>query len=410
LSRLPNLDPNRTAKKNLELAPDPPLQAIVEANRDALESSASPLEPAEPSHDSPRWEAGGLHPAESPEATDDEAPPVTEPTGAGDLTSESPKASGHEPPPVPAAAARTEEADRRTARPRQVDSTAPAGRHWMERFGSQSLVLLVLLMIAATALVTGSQDEDGAPSIDQGASSTEPDGELVGIPESPGGTEMPKPPHPKTPSLAVPSSRGNGQESTGFRGESSGTADKGKLASGSHARRPAEANSNGPLAANDPQLNRETASQETSDSDGGRPAESPAASFAGPEPSEIRPVSDRNERSAVPAAADGPEAASPETGLKTYRLSKTPFGIDDWSRYLPPPPSESVAASEPSSVRGSAAAMRSASAASHRQADAAGDGKPFVPAGGSANPQPAGFTLPPNASPASSHVNPRPTP
>ena len=420
LSRLPNLDPKRAAKKNSDLTAEPSFQAIAEANRDALESPFSAQDPGEPPQDSPtwEWETERLDPVGTAGPADNDAPAITAPAAA---TNESPLASGYEQASVPAAAARTEAADRRTPPPRQVDPTAPDGRHWMERFGSQSLVLVVLLMIAATALVTGSQDEDAAPSIDQGASSTEPDGELVGIPESPGRAETPVPPvppvppetaepaRPRSPSFAAPSFAGNGQESIGSRGEPSDTADEVKIASGSHASPPAETNSSGPLAA--PRANSETTGRETPASDGELPAESPAASFAGPEPSGIRPVSDRGAQSSVPAADDGPEMTAPsETGLKRYRLSKTPFGIDDWSRYLPPPPSEPVAASEPPPASGSAAAMRPASAASLRQADVDGDGKPFDPAGGSANSQPAGFTLPPNASPASSHVNPRSTP
>ena len=252
-------------------------------------------------------------------------------------------------------------ADRPNAPPRRTpvrQGSVPEGRSWMERLGSQSIVVIVLMVLAATAILAGrKRDARPDPALEFGASEerlTTPDTHVAEVPAT---TSIPAP-----GSFAIEPPRPRSESPTDKPATDSEAADESLTPEFSlnspvptfQESVPASRKVESPPGTGSRGNSLELASESISTADAVErsigdlaPRNRDSDSRSGPDPLDVADVSDVKSD-----AAD-----------HSYRQSSTPYAIRDWSRYLPDLATDYVADRPDATPTGSQSTLETASPA-----------------------------------------------
>lgn len=359
LLRLPNLDPARSMIPDTRSAEASSTSVIPEAPRETSAPAAEPtpesvrsdevpfgpIEKPAAATDSPirsSYDANVLRddghanlPTEKLAATLETDPVEAQPTNPRPTNPQPPRVDGRWYP-EPPASTRDSGSDPRRLPPRQTpvrQDEVPEGRSWMERLGSQSIVLIVLVALAAAAIVAGHQRESGVESPsgvaaedDARVADTHTSGNrrannlAAARSESPEERLADDPPNtPRSPNAS--SSSGSNQDPEQASAQREHTRSK-VAARFAHQR---------PFAENRP-LARDS------------PAELNAPETSPNRPSDAARSENLPRKADSPAAADLAGSAEPNAPSEPrYRLSPTPRPVRDWTNYLPDSQTDYVA-------------------------------------------------------------------
>ncbi len=372
LLRLPDLDPAPRTSTNRRWS-NPTEPATVSDNDPAPKASPAIIPPPLPRTPLPIWEHNppeqqpaspiGTRPAVIPDAdqstrnTAAELVPAAEPNLAN---AAKPTIAAR---PIPSAAEPSPAATKSESKefpPRKIpvrQGTVPAGRSWMERLSSQSIVLLVLGILAATALLAGRKQgpdrkQAPVPSPEVGSAQealTGPDARIAAEPAPQSRKGQPGDMGQPGDTVSAPAEK----NTEASENQASETPNAGKHASGEAE--PTGPEPTGPDATPDPgafalhppkpanrmEVARAATEPEPADphhtpsnAEPGSDAEPAGLSLNGPEP-----AIDAVESQEADPEADVESTASRES----YPKSATPNPIRDWSRYLPNPDTDYVA-------------------------------------------------------------------